>query len=407
MGAVIFTLLVQGLTMEWLVQSLGLNKPLLLDRFSRVEGDLAAKKQALERVPELSAGGLFSGTIGERLRSECESSLAVVRKQRDALQSEELNLERESNLVFLRSFVEEKTYYIDMFAKAHLSERSLRNILSVIDLQMDAIRLTGSYSAVRSHRTRRKRWQRALYRSFDRWELFRRLTEHWRLAAIAISYEETWGHYQGSARVLRYIRSIKTLGVASVESVEEVEAHFQGWHEEAQLELDEIAEQYPEFVQAMQERLGRRMILLAEEKSIQEHARRGLLSHAIAEQMEEAIAHKMRRLRGHSVDRLKISPNELLRMVPFFREIEPAGFDAIALRMRSSTHGRDEEIIRQGDAGDTLFLIARGVVRVSRFEFGEKRDLATLMAGDFFGEMAVLHGERRAFGPSRRARSIL
>jgi CRP-like cAMP-binding protein len=42
-----------------------------------------------------------------------------------------------------------------------------------------------------------------------------------------------------------------------------------------------------------------------------------------------------------------------------------------------------------------LFLIARGVVRVSRTVQEEEQDLATLMAGDFFGEMALLHQEPR------------
>ena len=35
------------------------------------------------------------------------------------------------------------------------------------------------------------------------------------------------------------------------------------------------------------------------------------------------------------------------------------------------------------------------MVRVSREEEGVSRDLATLMAGDFFGEMALLHSEPR------------
>ncbi len=55
----------------------------------------------------------------------------------------------------------------------------------------------------------------------------------------------------------------------------------------------------------------------------------------------------------------------------------------------------NEIIIRQGQAGDSLFLIARGVVRVAHEEQGVTRDIATLMAGDFFGEMALLHSEPR------------
>ncbi len=42
-----------------------------------------------------------------------------------------------------------------------------------------------------------------------------------------------------------------------------------------------------------------------------------------------------------------------------------------------------------------MFLVARGVIRVSRQDGGVSRDLATLIAGEFFGEMALLHGTRR------------
>ena len=51
--------------------------------------------------------------------------------------------------------------------------------------------------------------------------------------------------------------------------------------------------------------------------------------------------------------------------------------------------------MRQGTTGDSLYLVARGVIPVSRLEGGIGRDLATLMAGDFFGEAVLLHGGRR------------
>lgn len=43
-----------------------------------------------------------------------------------------------------------------------------------------------------------------------------------------------------------------------------------------------------------------------------------------------------------------------------------------------------------------MFLIGRGVVRVCRGEKDQEVDLATLMAGDFFGEIALLHDEPRS-----------
>jgi CRP-like cAMP-binding protein len=64
-------------------------------------------------------------------------------------------------------------------------------------------------------------------------------------------------------------------------------------------------------------------------------------------------------------------------------------------RLQPHTRESNETIFEQGALGGALFLIARGVVRVSRQEGEELRDLGTLMAGDFFGEMALMHHDSR------------
>ena len=68
---------------------------------------------------------------------------------------------------------------------------------------------------------------------------------------------------------------------------------------------------------------------------------------------------------------------------------------SLAAKLRRRTAPAGEVIVRQGGSGSSLFLVARGVIRVSRQEGGVNRDLATLIAGEFFGEMALLHGIRR------------
>ena len=62
-----------------------------------------------------------------------------------------------------------------------------------------------------------------------------------------------------------------------------------------------------------------------------------------------------------------------------------------------------EKIVSQGDIGDTMFIIAEGVVEVfmsvSADENGEiktsSNTVAHLSDGDYFGEMALLKGEPR------------
>lgn len=55
-----------------------------------------------------------------------------------------------------------------------------------------------------------------------------------------------------------------------------------------------------------------------------------------------------------------------------------------------------EEIVRQGEAGDCMYVIQSGEVEVLRRDGDQEFCLAVLAAGDFFGEMALFEREVRA-----------
>src|SRR5262249_19080545 len=55
-----------------------------------------------------------------------------------------------------------------------------------------------------------------------------------------------------------------------------------------------------------------------------------------------------------------------------------------------------EVILRQGDEGDSLYVLTRGRVRILLTnESGLSEQVANLAPGDFFGAMSLLTGERR------------
>ena len=59
-------------------------------------------------------------------------------------------------------------------------------------------------------------------------------------------------------------------------------------------------------------------------------------------------------------------------------------------------YARNELIIREGEAGDSFFIIEQGEVEVFvSSPRGKKKSLTILSVGDFFGEIALLTGERR------------
>jgi len=222
-----------------------------------------------------------------------------------------------------------------------------------------------------------------------------RLVERLRDARTARDYEIAWARSRSSHRVLEDLDERVQRDAARAQMIEEVRALYQYWQEESRARLDQTAEQFPEFVAATQERLADRLVLHAEHEAIEEKAQAGIIPEGVAEAMLGELAQELRDLRASQASHLRVEPGELLRKVPFFQDLPSDAFLTVADRLRRRTAPAGEVIVRQGAAGSSLFLVARGVVRVSRRDGGRSRDLATLMAGDFFGESALLHGGSR------------
>ncbi len=395
MGAALFTLLAQGTTISLLMRKLGLAEPPLPDRMARLEVELAAEQRSRKRIQELMKGGLFSGAIGERLLRQCNERIGQTLGRIDTLRGTELHREQELQLLYLRCMTEEKSLYIDLFNKGHLSERSFRELLLALATEVDSMRYHRMLPLVRLRKMRKHPVEQALVRLLSASPGMAPVAEGLRLDRVAINYEEAWGHFQGSSRVLEHIHELARMEAIPDDVVEEVRKQYLHWQETARKHLDLMAEQFPEFVGSMQERLGSRLRLIAELETSAEHAKQGALPKGLAEEIQSDIDRQLRSLRGHSVERLKIEPEELLRQAPFFQDIPPEAFVNISKNLRSRTVNTGDTIIRQDEEGESLFIVARGVVRVSREDDGAVRDLASLMAGDFFGEMALLHPEPR------------
>lgn len=394
MGAVLFTLVVQGLTIEPLVKWLRLDQPHLIDRIMKLERDLETSRHALERIQQVGSSGLFSSRILHRLTQQCRLAMSGAKHSIQKLRKHELGVLEETALLYLRALSEEKVLYQKLYAEGHLSEGAVRELNLVLTLQIDAIRFHGSMEHIQSHRLHRLMEQKA-YRLFDRFKLFSPLIEYFRMQRLIRNYEEIWGHHQGSNHVLRYLKEIEQLEAIPTNVISHVREHYHRWHILSQKHLDQVGEQFPDFATSMQERLGKRLLLLAQESSIKADEERGLLPHGHSEKLIEEIEHQLNTLRGQTVKKLAINSEQLLQGVPLFRCLDSDAIKQTAAMLRKHTYDNGEIIISQGEKGDSLFLIARGVVRVSHSENGVSRDLGTLMAGDFFGEMALMQHECR------------
>jgi branched-chain amino acid transport system substrate-binding protein len=86
----------------------------------------------------------------------------------------------------------------------------------------------------------------------------------------------------------------------------------------------------------------------------------------------------------------------LLRKVPIFMSLNEDDLNLLSESCKRVHFNNNEMIIKQKDPGDSLYIIADGVVSVQLdVENGERKIVSKLGVGEFFGEMSLMTGEPR------------
>jgi monovalent cation:H+ antiporter, CPA1 family len=396
-GVVIFSLVVQGLTLDPLIRNLGLQSATTPELYLREESLLSAKSSARQRISELRRQGMFSESVTAELERSYNAEEEVIRGKIEELRQRGLLGTREEFRLLKREYLLlEKRIYQDLFHRGQLSEKVLRELQHSVELQIDHLRYGGVLPAWTLHSPTRWKVEAAFFSLLETLFPWGRSVQHYRLNRIADLYEQHWGRLMASQQVLDELARIERQGTNAPELVRELRELYGLWNQNARRRLDAVNEQFPEYATKVQQLMAARLCLQAEEEVIAELERLDVLPEREAKLMREEVTSKLRRLRQKPLEELRPRPRELLARVPFFRSLPADEFDRIAELLRPRTFLADDIIVREGDIGDSMFLIGRGVVRVSVGGGGTGQvPIATLLAGEFFGEMAVLSANPR------------
>jgi hypothetical protein len=108
-------------------------------------------------------------------------------------------------------------------------------------------------------------------------------------------------------------------------------------------------------------------------------------------------------IRTLQIDRPKIRHDESLqqartsvRKQPFLQLLDTAQTDKLLMHAKLLRFGRGEKVIEQGEHGESMFMLLQGEADVFVSVNGHDSHVATLKAGDYFGEMSLLTGEPRS-----------
>ncbi|MEE8276919.1 MAG: cyclic nucleotide-binding domain-containing protein [Alphaproteobacteria bacterium] len=81
---------------------------------------------------------------------------------------------------------------------------------------------------------------------------------------------------------------------------------------------------------------------------------------------------------------------ELLRNIPLFAKVEPSKLKLLAFTSERMTFEPDQVVFKQGDMGDSAYIIVEGEADIMIDSPAGPINIASMSRNDFFGEIAIL-----------------
>ena len=152
--------------------------------------------------------------------------------------------------------------------------------------------------------------------------------------------------------------------------------------------LDALRRQYPQYAAALEARFLRQSAMRREMGRYDALFQEGLIAAEVYEDLKGSVADKKRETRPRFD--LGLDTRELIGRLDLFADLNEQQLERVQKLLRPRFVAPRELIVREGDRGDACYFIASGAAEVV---FPGRR--IPLGSGDLFGEMALLTGMTR------------
>ena len=85
-----------------------------------------------------------------------------------------------------------------------------------------------------------------------------------------------------------------------------------------------------------------------------------------------------------------------LRNIPFFAELDDEVLNAISKRLKREHYHKGAAVFLEDEPGDCMYIIESGQIKIGSEKGNQEKIYSYLGPGTFFGEMAILLGDRRS-----------
>ena len=100
--------------------------------------------------------------------------------------------------------------------------------------------------------------------------------------------------------------------------------------------------------------------------------------------------------REHIIDREQLRRLQLLKNVPLFAGLSQRQLGKLLVKLFEKEYPLGETIFMQGEPGKALFIVLTGKILIFRSGQEGEEHLATLTAGSYFGELALIDDQPRS-----------
>lgn len=387
-GVVFLTIVLNGSTMGRLLARYGFDTPPLAKKLAFASAQLGVLEGVDDKISELSPTlktvnwSAVHEQLGARRRAlavEVEQAGSQLAKAGAAGRAagfwqQVLNVERQA--------------YWRAFNHGMLGARALRLLNRKIDLQLDRV-TRGDPTLPESRLTLGRDPLTVLDGLARRLGLSKRPPRFDRLTLLF----DLGRAVSGAAE--QVLEVVETMQGADPELLATLRATYRGYQIEATERLEDLRVNLPEVTLAVETRMARRIQLNLERDDYHELLERGVLDPELTQPALQAVEAEMKRLRASRTTVALPDTVELCRNTPLFSGLDDAALALIASITRERAIPRGDDLVRQGERGGSMYIIARGAVHVLIEEESGPQLVGVLGSGDIVGEIELLTGKPR------------
>lgn len=382
-GFTLFTLLVQGTTLRWMIARLGLDRLSPLDQALSNQVIALALQNVREEVGERARGHDLEREIvraeAKRFGERLESAREAAREAEEVLDRDRVTL----GLVALAG--RERDMILEGFRSQLISTRLVERMLSDADRLIERTRAGGraEYRATARAALGRDGWTRIALVLHNRLRLSgmlsRIISDRFEILLIQrLILRELHGHIGDK------IRRIHGKRVADL--LQELLRR----REEAQdSALEGLRLQFPGYAGELERRYLRRTALRLEEREYDTLLADGLIGRDLHARLLRRIARERAAVERRPPLDLAVARDELIAQVPLFAALEPGMRRRVARALVGRSAQPGEVLLRRGENPRRVSFIASGAAEVETA--GQRHRIGR---GDMFGQLVMLSPRR-------------